>query len=147
MSKISAGKYTQEHYMAQAIKKKTMVKKKKSIREVTRGRVNIYSTFNNTLVNVCDQTGNVIAWSSAGAMGFKGARKSTPYAAQLATKTAVDKAKQLGLKEVQIFISGVGPGREQAIRGLQGTDIAVTGIKDVTPVAHGGCRPKKPRRV
>lgn len=127
--------------------KKTMAKKKKEIKAVTRGRVYIKSTFNNTIVSIADENGNVISWASSGALGFKGARKSTPFAAQQAMQSAMEKAKVFGLREVSIYITGVGPGREQAVRSLIGSNINVLDVKDVTPIAHGGCRPKKPRRV
>ncbi|MCL5795499.1 MAG: 30S ribosomal protein S11 [Patescibacteria group bacterium] len=132
--------------MAQVVKK-TMARKKKTVSNVANGRIYIQSTFNNTIVTITDSTGKALASSSAGSLGFKGARKATPYAAQIATKTALDKSKAFGLQSVEIFVSGVGQGREQAIRSLQGTDIAVTAIKDVTPLPHNGCRPKKNRRV
>ncbi len=132
--------------MAQ-IAKKTMARKKKAITSVTNGRIYIQSTFNNTIVTITDASGKALTWSSAGSLGFKGARKATPYAAQIAAKTALDKAKAYGLQNVEVFVSGVGQGREQAIRSLQGGEITVTAIKDVTPLPHNGCRPKKNRRV
>lgn len=128
---------------AQTIKRK----KKPAHKDVSQGRVYIQSTFNNTLITITDANGKALSWASAGSCGFKGARKATPYAAQIAAQTAIDKAKGYGLKSVEIFISGVGSGRESAARALQGKDIQVTSIKDVTPVPHNGCRPKKPRRV
>lgn len=121
--------------------------KKKNLQPVPAGRIYVQATFNNTIISITDASGGVIAWSSAGAKGFKGARKSTPYAAQIAMHDAVDKAKLRGLQEVQIYVSGVGPGREQAVRSLGSTGIKVTGMKDITPIAHNGVRPKKPRRV
>lgn len=129
------------------IAKKTMARKKKQITTVTSGRIYIQSTFNNTIVTITDATGKALTWSSAGSLGFKGARKATPYAAQIATKTALEKAKVFGLQNLEVFVSGVGQGREQAIRSLQGTEITVTAVKDITPLAHNGCRPKKDRRV
>lgn len=122
-------------------------KKKKQVnKNVGKGRVYIQSTFNNTLITVTDDKGGVISWTSAGACGFKGARKSTPYAAQIACKTAIDKAKEHGLSAVDIYVSGVGTGRESAVRAVSGTNISVYSIKDTTPIAHNGCRPKKVRR-
>jgi small subunit ribosomal protein S11 len=132
--------------MAQVVKK-TMARKKKTIATVLNGRIYIQSTFNNTIVTITDATGKTLTWSSAGSLGFKGARKATPYAAQIATKTALDKAKAFGLQNVEVFVCGVGQGREQAIRSLQGTEIVVTAVKDITPLPHNGCRAKKDRRV
>lgn len=125
-----------------------MVKKtKKQVRNIVVGRVYIQASFNNTIVSITDHEGNVIAASSAGASGFKGTRKSTPYAAQTAAFNALEKAKLLGLREVGIFVSGVGPGREQAIRAVGSSGLKVSQIKDITPIAHNGVRAKKPRRV
>jgi len=107
----------------------------------------VQSTFNNTMVTLTDQTGGVVAWSSAGASGFKGSRKSTPYAAQVAAENAARKAMEHGMRQVDVFIKGPGSGREMAIRSLQTTGIQVTSITDVTPVPHNGCRPPKRRRV
>lgn len=131
--------------MAQPTKKTSM--KKKAIRSVPKGRVYIQATFNNTVVSVTDPTGGVIAWSTAGGSGFKGARKATPYAAQVTLRNAIDKAKAYSLEAVDVFVSGVGQGRESAVRALQGTGITVSSIKDTTPIPHNGARPKKPRRV
>jgi small subunit ribosomal protein S11 len=116
-------------------------------KNIPRGRAYIQSTFNNTMVTLTDQTGGVVAWSSAGASGFKGSRKSTPYAAQVAAETAARKAMEHGMRQVDVFIKGPGSGREMAIRSLQTTGIQVTSITDVTPVPHNGCRPPKRRRV
>ncbi len=126
---------------------KSFSRKKKTIQQVPRGRIYIQSSFNNTMISITDALGNLIAWSSAGATGFKGARKSTPYAAQIAMRQALDKVQNNGLQSVDIFISGVGSGRESAIRILKGANITVTSIKDITPIPHNGCRAKKPRRV
>ena len=123
------------------------VKKKKIRRNVNKGIAYIKATFNNTIVTITDQEGNVISWSSAGSNGFKGARKSTPYAAQITAENAVEKAKVHGLERVQAYVKGVGPGREQAIRGLQAAGANVDSITDITPVAHNGCRRKRARRV
>ncbi|MGA7670281.1 MAG: 30S ribosomal protein S11 [Nitrolancea sp.] len=116
-------------------------------KNIPRGRAYVQSTFNNTMVTLTDQVGNVVAWSSAGASGFKGSRKSTPYAAQVAAETAARKAMEHGMRQVDVFIKGPGSGREMAIRSLQATGIQVTSIADVTPVPHNGCRPPKRRRV
>ena len=114
---------------------------------VTIGRAYIQSTFNNTLITLTDTTGNVIAASSAGVVGFKGARKSTAFAAQRAAENVAQKGKNNGLKQVEVYVRGPGAGREAAIRSLQGAGILVTSIKDVTPIPHNGCRPPKRRRV
>lgn len=116
-------------------------------KNIPRGRAYVKSTFNNTIVTLTDPVGNVVAWSSAGASGFKGSRKSTPYAAQVAAETAARKAMEHGMRQVDVFIKGPGSGREMAIRSLQATGIQVTSIADVTPVPHNGCRPPKRRRV
>ncbi len=122
-----------------------MAKAKK--RSVTLGNAYIQCTFNNTIVTITDPEGEVLAWSSAGASGFKGSRKSTPFAAQTASENAVAKSKNFGLEKVNVFIKGIGPGREQAIRGLQAGGVNVESITDVTPIPHNGCRPRKARRV
>lgn len=127
--------------------KKTMAKKKAAVKSVPHGRLYIQSTFNNTIITVTDAAGNALAQTSAGSAGFKGARKATPYAAQVATKSVLEKVKPTGLASVDVFVAGVGAGREQAIRSLQGTGIEVTSIKDLTPIPHNGCRAKKARRV
>lgn len=126
--------------------KKTKTKKVQN-KNIAEGKIFIQATFNNTLITVCDSKGNTLSWSSAGANGFKGARKATPYAAATASKVAIEKAKVHGLKQVSVFIAGVGPGREQAVRAIGSTGLKVTSIKDVTPVPHNGVRRKKPRRV
>ena len=107
----------------------------------------MYSTFNNTIISIADESGNVVAWSSAGAKGFKGSRKSTPYAAQLAAEDAGKKASEHGVKTVDIQVQGPGSGRESALRALQTVGFQVNSIRDVTPIPHNGCRPKKRRRV
>lgn len=122
-------------------------KKKKTNRKVTLGKMFVQATFNNTIVSISDSNGEVLSWSSAGSLGFKGARKATPYAAQLAAQAAIEKAKNFGLETIEVFISGIGSGRESAVRSLSGSGITVTSIKDVTPIPHNGCRPKKVRRV
>ena len=126
---------------------KTPQAKKKVKRSVANGVVHIQSTFNNTIVTITDSAGNTVAWSSAGVLGFKGSRKSTPFAAQVAAEDAAKKAVEAGMKNVEVFVKGPGPGRESALRALQNTGFNVTSIKDVTPVPHNGCRPPKRRRV
>jgi small subunit ribosomal protein S11 len=127
-----------------AQKKRTSKKVKKNIPS---GAAHIQTTFNNTIVTITDQSGNVIAWSSAGSLGFKGSRKGTPFAAQMASETAAKKAMEMGLKHVDVYVKGPGAGRETAIRALQAAGLEITLIKDVTPVPHNGCRPPKRRRV
>lgn len=122
-------------------------RRRKIKRTVAQGQVHVQATFNNTIVSISDEAGNVISWSSAGSAGFKGSRKSTPYAAQMASEKAAADAKDYGLARVNVFVRGVGSGRESAIRALQTAGIAVNSIKDETPVAHNGCRPRKARRV
>lgn len=121
--------------------------KKRSKTPVYSGNVYIQSTFNNTLITVTDEKGNAISASSAGAIGFKGTKKSTPYAAQLAVAAAIERAKARGFKKANIFVSGVGPGRDSAVRALVAAEIEATIIKDITPIAHNGCRARKARRV
>lgn len=126
---------------------KNTIKKKKVIKQVSRGRMYIQATFNNSIITITDDNGNCISWSSAGSLGFKGARKATPYAAQMAAQAAIDKAKATGIQSLDVFVCGIGQGRESAIRSLNGSGLAVTSIKDTTPIPHNGCRPKKVRRV
>jgi small subunit ribosomal protein S11 len=121
--------------------------KKRVKKNVNTGIVHIASTFNNTMITITDATGNVIAWSSAGARGFKGSRKSTPFAAQVTADAAARKGMEQGLQKVEVFVKGPGSGRETAIRSLQAAGLEVTGVRDVTPQAHNGCRPRKRRRV
>jgi small subunit ribosomal protein S11 len=123
------------------------VRRKKVKRMVAEGVVHIHSTFNNTIITITDAQGNVITWSSAGAVGFKGSRKGTPFAAQVAAEAAARKAAGLGMRQVQVFVKGPGAGREAALRSLQAAGFAVNLIKDVTPIPHNGCRPPKRRRV
>ncbi|MGB7341998.1 MAG: 30S ribosomal protein S11 [Phototrophicaceae bacterium] len=120
---------------------------KKVLKNIPYGQAHIYATFNNSIVSMTDQSGNVIAWASAGTSGFKGSRKSTPYAARLAAESAAEQAQQHGMKEVDVFVKGPGPGRESAIRAIQGSGLKVRSISDVTPVPHNGVRPPKKRRV
>ena len=124
-----------------------IVKKKKIKKKVSRGQAHIQVTYNNTIVTLTDQTGAVLAWSSAGLNGFKGPKKATPYAAGIIVKNAVEKAKEYGLQEVDVFIKGVGAGREASVRALHANGLSVTSIKDITTIPHNGCRPKKVRRV
>lgn len=126
---------------------KKTVKKKKLNKQVPNGRAYVQATFNNTIVTITDQNGDVLGWASSGMVGFKGPKKATPYAAQQVVKKVVDSTKQYGLKEVNIFIKGIGGGREGAIRGFNANGVNVLSIKDITPIPHNGCRPPKRRRV
>lgn len=130
-----------------AAKKTTATKKRRELKKVDKGQVHIQSSFNNTLVTITDMGGNAISWSSAGSLGFKGARKSTPYVAQMAAEKAARAAKEHGLRQAEVYVKGPGAGREAAIRALQNADIEVTLIQDVSPIPHNGCRPPKRRRV
>jgi len=127
--------------------RRRVVRKKKEKRNIPRGVAHIQSTFNNTIVTITDPEGNVVAWSSAGTQGFKGSRKSTPFAAQLAAEDAARKAMEQGMRSVEVLIKGPGAGREAALRSLQAAGFQITLIKDVTPIPHNGCRPPKRRRV
>ena len=129
---------------AQKVKKS---RRKKERKNVEHGAAHIKSTFNNSIVTLTDAVGNALSWSSAGALGFKGSRKSTPYAAQMAAETAAQAAMEHGLKSIEVYVKGPGSGREAAIRSLQAAGLEVTLIKDVTPIPHNGCRPPKRRRV
>jgi len=126
---------------------KKVVRKKVEKKNIARGVAHIQSTFNNTIVSICDPAGNLIAWSTSGAKGFKGSRKSTPFAAQMAAEDAAIKAKEHGMRSVEAYVKGPGSGRESALRALALAGLTVTMIKDVTPVPHNGCRPPKRRRV
>jgi len=128
--------------MAEKKKTKTKIKRK-----VTSGVAHVVSSFNNTIITISDENGNTLAWSSAGQKGFKGSRKSTPFAAQVAAEDVGTKAKEYGLKSLRIEVSGPGSGRESALRSLQTIGYIITSIKDVTPIPHNGCRPRKRRRV
>ncbi|PFG75339.1 30S ribosomal protein S11 [Tepidiforma thermophila] len=121
--------------------------KRRERKSIPRGRAYIKSTFNNTLVTLTDPNGNVIAWASAGASGFKGSRKGTPFAAQMASENAARRAMEHGLQSVEVYVRGAGSGREAAIRSLQAAGLTITAIRDVTPIPHNGCRPPKRRRV
>ena len=129
---------------AQKVKKS---RRKKERKNVEHGAAHIKSTFNNSIVTLTDAAGNALSWSSAGALGFRGLRKSTPYAAQMAAETAAQAAMEHGLKSIEVYVKGPGSGREAAIRSLQAAGLEVTLIKDVTPIPHNGCRPPKRRRV
>ena len=131
--------------MAKAAKK--VIRKSRERKNIERGAAHIRATFNNTIITLTDVTGNAISWASAGELGFKGSRKSTPYAAQMAAETAAKAAMEHGLKNVEVYVKGPGSGREAAIRALQATGLEITMIKDVTPIPHNGCRPPKRRRV
>jgi len=130
-----------------AAKPDTPARRKKAKRSVSEGVLHIHSTFNNTIVTITDPTGNVVAWASAGNVGFKGSRKGTPFAAQLAAEAAAKRAIDVGMRTVQVFVKGPGAGRESALRSLQAAGFAISLIKDVTPIPHNGCRPPKRRRV
>ncbi len=128
-------------------KRKAVRTKKKVKKNILNGVVHIQSSFNNTIITITDPAGNVISWSTAGMNGFKGSRKSTPFAAQLASEDAAKKAREHGLRNVEVYVKGPGPGRESAVKSLQASGLTVTMIKDVTPVPHNGCKPPKRRRV
>ena len=130
-----------------ATKKTTTSRKRREKKNIERGTVHIQSTFNNTIVTIADMQGNTVSWASAGEMGFRGSRKSTPFAAQTAAETAAKAAMEHGMKTVEVYVKGPGAGRESAIRALETVGLTVTLIKDVTPIPHNGCRPPKRRRV
>ena len=125
----------------------TTPKRKKAKRTVTHAHAHIHAGQNNTIVTITDEQGNTLAWASAGSCGFKGSRKSTPYAAKVTADKAVEKVLAFGVKTASVYIKGIGPGREQALRGLQGAGLDFDRIVDITPIPHGGCRPKRRRRV
>lgn len=131
----------------QAGKKATAIRRRRERKNIDRGAAHIQSTFNNTIVTITDVNGNAVSWASAGEMGFRGSRKSTPFAAQTAAETAAKAAIDHGMKTVEVYVKGPGQGREAAIRALQTAGLDVTLIKDVTPIPHNGCRPPKRRRV
>ena len=133
--------------MAKAVAKKGATRKRRERKNIDRGAVHIQSTVNNTIVTISDTQGNTVSWASAGEMGFRGSRKSTPFAAQTAAETAAKIAMEHGMKTVEVYVKGPGQGREAAIRALQTAGLEVTMIKDVTPIPHNGCRPPKRRRV
>jgi small subunit ribosomal protein S11 len=126
---------------------KDKAKKKKIARGITQGIAHILASFNNTIINITDRQGNTLAWSAPGIVGYNGSKKSTPFAAQIAASDAARKAKEIGIKEVDVYVKGPGFGRESAIRALQAAGLVITSIRDITPIPHNGCRPKKKRRV
>jgi small subunit ribosomal protein S11 len=133
--------------MAQSVRSTRRKGVKKVKRTLSSGQVHILATFNNTIVTISDPAGNTVAWGSAGSAGFKGSRKSTPFAARLAAEQAIKAAMAMGLQEVAVYVKGPGPGRESAIRAIQAQGLKITSISDLTPVPHNGCRPPKKRRV
>ncbi|MBO4235608.1 MAG: 30S ribosomal protein S11 [Firmicutes bacterium] len=133
--------------MAKQVKKTNVRRKRKDRKNIEKGQAHIQSTFNNTLVTLTDMDGNALSWSSAGSLGFRGSRKSTPFAAQSAAEVATKAAMEHGLKTVEVYVKGPGAGREAAIRALQAAGLEITMIKDITPIPHNGCRPPKRRRV
>ena len=133
--------------MATATKGKKVIRKRRERKNVEKGAVHIRSSFNNTMVTITDLQGNALSWASSGGLGFRGSRKSTPYAAQMCAETAAKAAMEHGLKTVEVYVKGPGQGREAAIRALQSAGLEVVMIKDVTPIPHNGCRPPKRRRV
>jgi len=147
MTTEEKAKGTTEEKGKVAAEEKGKITKKKGKKVSPEGVAHIHSTFNNTIITLTDLSGNVISWCSAGVQGFKGSRKSTPFAAQVAAEQAAKKAKDLGLKKVEVFVKGPGSGREAAIRSLQAVGLEISTIRDVTPIPHNGCRPPKRRRV
>ncbi|MBN1304569.1 MAG: 30S ribosomal protein S11 [Anaerolineales bacterium] len=133
--------------MAQSVRSSRRSGAKKVKRSLSSGQVHVFASFNNTIITITDNDGNTVAWGSSGSAGFKGSRKSTPFAARLAAEQAVKTAQSLGIQEVDLFVKGPGPGRENAIRAVQAAGIKVRSISDITPVPHNGCRPPKKRRV
>ena len=126
---------------------KKTIKRKKVKKNLPKGVMHVQATFNNTIISITDDNGNLVAWKSSGSAGFKGSRKSTPYAAQIASEKAIEKAKEFGLSKVDVIIKGIGSGRESAVRALMASGIEIASIKDVTGIPHNGCRPRKARRV
>lgn len=149
MGKKRIIKQTTEDVLKEKEARETATKAKKEIKgkKVSSGKAFIQSTYNNTIITITDPDGNVLAWESAGSVGFKGPKKATPFAASKAVESLVRKLAKTGLREVMVFVKGVGSGREAAVRALAGHGIDILSIKDVTPVPHNGCRPRKPRRV
>ena len=133
--------------MAKVQTKKVTTRKRRERKNIEKGQAHIHSSFNNTIVTITDVQGNAISWASSGGLGFKGSRKSTPFASQMAAETAAKAAMEHGLKSVEVFVKGPGSGREAAIRALQTAGLEISMIKDVTPIPHNGCRPPKRRRV
>lgn len=126
---------------------KEKAKKKKIAKGITQGIAHILASFNNTIINITDKQGNTLVWSAPGVVGYSGSKKSMPFAAQIAATDAARKAKEIGVKEVEVYVKGPGFGRESAIRALQAAGLTITSIRDITPIPHNGCRPKKKRRV
>ena len=133
--------------MAKVQNKKVTTRKRRERKNIEKGQAHIHSSFNNTIVTITDVQGNTLSWASSGGLGFKGSRKSTPFASQMAAETAAKAAMEHGLKSVEVFVKGPGAGREAAIRALQTAGLEISMIKDVTPIPHNGCRPPKRRRV
>ena len=133
--------------MAKAASTKKVVRKRRERKNIEKGAAHIRATFNNTIVTISDVNGNAVSWASAGELGFKGSKKSTPFAAQMAAETAAKAAMEHGMKTVEVYVKGPGSGRESAIRALQAVGLDITLIKDVTPIPHNGCRPPKSSRV
>lgn len=133
--------------MAKQVAKKAVIRRRREKKNIERGAAHIQSSFNNTIVTLTDTQGNALSWASAGGLGFRGSRKSTPFAAQMASETAAKAAMEHGLKTVEVYVKGPGSGREAAIRALQTAGLEINMIKDVTPIPHNGCRPPKRRRV
>ena len=133
--------------MAKQVAKKAVIRRRREKKNIERGAAHIQSSFNNTIVTLTDTQGNALSWASAGGLGFRGSRKSTPFAAQMAAEEATKAAMEHGLKQVEVYVKGPGAGREAAIRALQAAGLEVNSIKDVTPIPHNGCRPPKRRRV
>lgn len=127
--------------------KKGPKKKKRVVKQISQGRAYIQATYNNTIITLTDPNGNTIGWSSSGHMGFRGPKKATPYAASIIVKNVVDKCRDFGLRDVAVFVSGVGSGREAAVRALNANGLNILSIKDLTPIPHNGCRPRKARRI
>ena len=147
MNKSKTEENTQNQEKTKSTKKSSYSKKKKAKKNITNGKAFVLSTFNNTIISIADTSGNVVSWSSAGQKGFKGSRKSTPYAAQVAADTAAAKAQEYGMKTLTVEIKGPGSGRETALRALQARGFRILSIKDTTPMPHNGTRPPKKRRV
>ena len=133
--------------MAEGTKPRRRSSSRKTKRTLSSAQVHIFATFNNTIITVTDQQGNTVSWTSAGSIGFKGSRKSTPFAARLAAEDAIKKTQKMGIQEVDLFIKGPGPGREAVIRAIQAQGMKIRSIADITPVPHNGCRPPKKRRM
>ena len=140
-------KETKKESEIKSVKKSSYSNKKKAKKNITNGKAFVLSTFNNTIISIADTSGNVVSWSSAGQKGFKGSRKSTPYAAQVAADDAASKASEYGLKTLDVEVKGPGSGRETALRALQAKGFKIISIKDTSPIPHNGCRPPKKRRV